>query len=261
MVPAKLHTDPGLDKVDPDVNDTAKKTLPDWLPFIVGLALIVQFAGLGIWQVERGLGKRAEQALLASDPGFTPWTDGMSVRPYQRLSATGKPIDSRQFLLDNIIIDNRLGYYVLLPIETAEDEPLLLVNRGWIGKTGREIDPPDIDLNADSVTLRGRVGSLPKGGYRVRDAMSAADSWPRRAVYPTSAELAAALGRNIQDFVLLLDPQEEHGFLRYWVPEEMGAGRHFAYALQWFAIAAVLALLLVWNYRRRWQRHRANPDR
>ncbi len=61
--------------------------------------------------------------------------------------------------------------------------------------------------------------------------------------------------------MLLLDPQEEHGFLRYWVAEEMGAGRHFAYALQWFAIASVLALLLVWNYRRRWQRRRADPPR
>ncbi len=29
----------------------------------------------------------------------------------------------------------------------------------------------------------------------------------------------------------------------------MGPGRHFAYALQWFAMGAVLAGLLVWNFR------------
>jgi cytochrome oxidase assembly protein ShyY1 len=31
----------------------------------------------------------------------------------------------------------------------------------------------------------------------------------------------------------------------------MGPGRHFAYALQWFAMGIVLAGLLAWNYRKR----------
>jgi len=55
----------------------------------------------------------------------------------------------------------------------------------------------------------------------------------------------------VQPFVLLMDPDAAGGFVRHWVPEEMGPGRHFAYALQWFAMAAVLAALLVWNFRKR----------
>jgi surfeit locus 1 family protein len=46
-------------------------------------------------------------------------------------------------------------------------------------------------------------------------------------------------------------PGEEHGFLRRWAPAEIGPGRHYAYAFQWFAMAFVLAMLLVWNYRKR----------
>ena len=74
---------------------------------------------------------------------------------------------------------------------------------------------------------------------------------PLRAVYPTLDELAAALGRDVQPFVLLLDAEDEFGFFRHWVPEEMGPGRHYAYALQWFAMGLVLAALLIWNYRKR----------
>ncbi|MCH7820547.1 MAG: hypothetical protein IIA07_00910 [Proteobacteria bacterium] len=64
-------------------------------------------------------------------------------------------------------------------------------------------------------------------------------------------ELAVAIGRDLQPFVLLMAPQDPGGFFRHWVPEEMGPGKHFAYALQWFAMAAILAGMLIWNYRRR----------
>jgi cytochrome oxidase assembly protein ShyY1 len=50
---------------------------------------------------------------------------------------------------------------------------------------------------------------------------------------------------------LLLDPEDNYGFFRHWVPEEMGPGRHYAYALQWFAMGIVLAGLLIWNFRKR----------
>ena len=83
------------------------------------------------------------------------------------------------------------------------------------------------------------------------EAIAVATDWPQRAVYPVLDELAGALGREVQPFVLLLDPEESHGFFRHWVPEEMGPGRHYAYALQWIAMGLVLAALLVWNYRKR----------
>ena len=76
-------------------------------------------------------------------------------------------------------------------------------------------------------------------------------AWPKRAVYPSLDDVAAALGEPVQPFVLLMDPEDDFGFRRHWVPEEMGPGKHFAYALQWFAMGIVLAGLLIWNYRKR----------
>jgi surfeit locus 1 family protein len=48
-----------------------------------------------------------------------------------------------------------------------------------------------------------------------------------------------------------MDHEEEHGFVRHWVPTAFGPGKHFAYAFQWFAMGAVLSGLLVWNYRKK----------
>ncbi len=228
-----------------------KKPLPAWLPLIVGAVLVVQFAGLGVWQVSRGLEKRASQQAYRSETGFAAWQDGMEIRPYQRLEATGTYDGARQLLLENIIVNSRYGYYVVTPLLSADDEPALLVNRGWIEKTGGD---PDIDLLATPkgrVTVRGRAGSLPRAGYRMGDAVTTTPDWPRTAVFPTLDEVAIALGQPVQPFVLLMDHEEAHGFYRHWVPTEFGPGKHFGYAVQWFAMGAVLAGLLLWNYRKK----------
>jgi surfeit locus 1 family protein len=233
------------------VNENSKKPLPEWLPFVVGIFLVVQFAGLGAWQISRGLDKRAEQNLYIDDSGFTNWTNGMEVRPYQRLKVEGQFDAEHQFLLENIILNSRYGYYVVTPLRVNDDNDVLLVNRGWIEKTGDEVESSLLAINASTLTVHGRAGSLPRAGYKMGEAISPGSSWPRYAVYPSLDEIAATLGHKVQPFVLLMEPEYEFGFVRHWVPEEMGAGRHFAYALQWFAMGAVLAAILIWNFRRR----------
>lgn len=225
--------------------------MPEWLPFVIGVLLVVQFAGLGVWQVNRGLGKRATQQTFDAQTGFAAWSNGMQIRPYQKLQVSGRFDIDHQFWLDNIIINNRYGYYVLTPLIVGDDEPLLIVNRGWRERSGPELAAERIALAPSRITVRGRAGSLPKAGYRMGDSLQPGSPWPRRAVFPTLAELAAALGRDVQPFLLLMDPDNEHGYLRNWEPVEMGPVQHFAYAFQWFAIAAVLAALLAWHTRKR----------
>jgi surfeit locus 1 family protein len=233
------------------VNDAVKTKIMSWIPYVIGAILVVQFAGLGVWQVSRAFEKRAEQQAFVTQTGFASWSDGVDVRPFQKLKATGHFDVEHQFLLENIIINSRLGYYVLTPLHVADDTPLLLINRGWFERSSEAIDVDSLALPPDRVTVRGRAGSLPKAGYRMGEAVPADAEWPKRAVYPILDEIAAALGEPVQPFVLLMDPDDDHGFFRHWVPEEMGPGRHYAYALQWFAMGIVLAGLLIWNFRKR----------
>jgi surfeit locus 1 family protein len=232
------------------LNDDTKKKILGWIPYVIGAILVLQFAALGVWQIDRGLDQRAEKQAFDSQAGFAAWSHGMAVRSFQMLKATGEVDREHQFLLENIIINSRYGYYVITPLVVAADEPALLINRGWFERTATEVDLNSLELPASHVTLRGRAGSLPKAGYRMGDAIASPD-WPQRAVYPTLEELAAALDRDVQPFVLLLDAKDDYGFFRHWVPEEMGPGRHFAYALQWFTMGFVLAGLLIWNFRKR----------
>jgi len=229
----------------------SKKPLPTWLPLVVGTVLVVQFAGLGAWQISRGMEKRADQAAFSDESGFAAWHDGLEVRPFQRIRATGRYDKDHQFLLENIILNSRYGYYVITPLIGEEGEPPLLVNRGWIEKGRETIGSDQLQVPTTRITIRGRAGSLPRAGYKMDAAIDPAAGWPKPAVYPSSDEVAAALGSPVQSFVLLMDHEEQHGFLRQWVPSEFGPGKHFAYAFQWFAMAVVLAALLTWNYKKK----------
>jgi len=233
------------------VNNKTRKSLPAWLVLTVGAFLVLQFAGLGVWQITRGLEKRATQNAYQDETGFEMWQDGMVVRSFQRVQAAGTYDSKHQVVLDNIILNNRYGHYIVTPLEMAVGKPLLLVNRGWIERASDGFDVGQLDLPDGYLTVRGRAGSLPRAGYKMQGAFAAAQQWPKHAVYPSLEEVAAALGREVQPFVLLMDPTEERGFLRYWVPSKFGPGKHFAYALQWFAMGGVLSGLLIWNYRKR----------
>ncbi len=233
------------------MNSKSKKPLPAWLPLVVGLSLVIQFAGLGAWQISRGLEKRATQFAYQDETSFRAWRDGMEVRSFQRLKVTGVYDDAHQIVLDNIIINSRYGHYVITPLEMGADTPLLLVNRGWLERVSDGFDIDRLVLPDGEITIRGRAGSLPKAGYKMGDAIATKQQWPMHAVYPSGEEVSGALGRDIQPFVLLMEHDESNGFLRHWVPSEFGPGKHFGYALQWFAMGAVLLALLVWNYHKK----------
>ena len=233
------------------MSNPIKAQLLGIIPYVIGAILVLQFFALSAWQISRGMDKKVEQDAFESQSGFTSWSDGLEIRSFQKLKATGHFESERQVLLENIIINSRLGYYVISPLRIDDRTPLLLVNRGWFERTGAEIDLEMLDVKTTRVTVRGRAGSLPKAGYRMADAFAVDAGWPRIAVYPTLDEVAAVLGEPVQPFVLLMDHAEEHGFLRQWVPTGIGPGKHFGYALQWFAMGAVLSGLLVWSNRKK----------
>ena len=132
------------------MNESTRKPLPKWLPFVVGSLLVVQFLALSAWQISRGFEKLQRQEQFEGEGGYSNFHDGAEVRSYQRLQVRGSYDAQRQILLDNIILNSRYGYYVLTPLELARDEPLLIVNRGWIQKPG---PTPDIEQLADRLNI------------------------------------------------------------------------------------------------------------
>ncbi len=233
------------------MNDATTYRQGSPLPFIVGGGFVVLFIAAGLWQLDRRGEKLDLEAAFANAAGYTNYASGNEIRPFERLEVRGRYLGERQVVLDNMIVDGRVGHFILTPLDTGREEPLVIVNRGFVPLSEAGVRQADIAVEAMQREVRGRVGRLPRPGYRMGAAIPEVTGWPVHAVYPVYEDLEITLGRKVQPFVLLLDADEPDGWVREWQPDGVGPGRHLAYAVQWFAMALVLSGLLVMHARKR----------
>jgi surfeit locus 1 family protein len=202
-------------------------------PPVAAVSLIVLFVSLGLWQLDRAAEKNSLQSLFDSDA------------PYSRLTP-GMPVTSR-----NMLLDGRNGYYVITAFRYAADQPLLIINRGWLARPAAGDPEPDVSVDSADRTIRGRVGYLPRIGIRPGEPFDSGTEWPKKGTYPTLEDLSAQLGQELLPYILLLSPEDADGYVRRWQPRESGPRMHYSYAFQWFAMATAVLGILLWRLRKR----------
>ncbi len=145
---------------------------------------------------------------------------------------------------------DRVGYDVLTPLQLP-DGGILMVNRGWVPGAPDRSRLPSVQVEADTRVVQGLWRALPTPGLRLQADNCRTQPWPRVVSYPTHADLQCLYGQAVRTGELLLAPAQNDGYVRKW---KVGNGftplRHYSYALQWFAFAA-LALFLFFrlNYK------------
>jgi surfeit locus 1 family protein len=213
---------------------------------LLTLILLTAFVGLGRWQWHRGMARQAVWAEFQHDGGAERMGSRAfdTVERFARIEVTGHFEPARQFLLDNISHAGQAGYEVLTPF-VLNDGRRILVNRGWVPFTGYRDRLPDVALaDPGEVTITARIDNLPSGGLASGHAApEAGPGWPKLTSFPTQADLVTALGGNLQQRLLLLDPSAPHGYVREWTPPGLPPIRHLSYAIQWWGFGLVLLVL------------------
>lgn len=224
---------------------------PRWYSVLVTAVALPLFVSLGSWQWNRGQARQAQWDEFARGdaPAVEASAASLAQLPrYARVRVSGEADGQRQFLLENISHRGAPGYYVLTVLRLAEGSRLL-VNRGWVPFTGYREQLPDLRLpegEQASWTVTGRIGALPVAGLasgQVGPPLTGA--WPRVASFPTLAQLEAAYGAPLLPLVLMLDDGPTPGYLRDWTPSGLPPERHVGYAVQWWALAVLLAGLFI----------------
>lgn len=209
----------------------------------------VLFVYLGRWQWLRGNDRQEawDRFARGADKVMPLGTQPLSaVAQFQRVRVAGRYDDTHQFLLDNRSYQGRPGYEVLTPLlRTAGD--VALVDRGWVPFSGLRTRLPGVAIQShDGITVTGRVSKLPSAGLASgRAAPSAQGSWPKVTSFPTMNQLSDAFGAPLEPDIVLLDARDPDGYVRDWHPPGLEPTRHWAYAVQWWAFAAVLLFLWV----------------
>ncbi len=235
------------------VNETVKKN--EWLlrviPPLAAVLLIVVFAFLGNWQLNRAAEKVAIAATFERESAYEPLAAIKEVTPFQRIEASGQFLSQRQVLIDNIIRNSKVGYFVITALEYDSSEPWLLVNRGWVEKPQNPQDLASVAVDTQWRTLKGRAGHLPRVGIHSGESFANPKGWPRVAVYPILEDVSAQLEHELLPFVLLLDADADDGFMRKWEPRTAGPSTHYGYAFQWFALSLTVVAISFWQLRKK----------
>ena len=220
-------------------------------PPVAAVGLIALFVVLGLWQLDRAAEKNSLLSLFDRDAPYSRLTPGMPVTRFQNIEIFGQYDSERQVFINNMLLDGRNGYYVITAFRYAANQPLLIVNRGWLARPAGGEPEPDISVGGTNRTIRGRVGYLPRVGIRPGEPFDGSTDWPKKGTYPTLEDLSAQLGQELLPYILLLSPEEADGYVRRWQPRESGPRMHYSYAFQWFAMATAVLGILLWRLRKR----------
>ena len=222
------------------------------LPFVATLitfvCVVIMFA-LGNWQLQRAEQKTAR--LLAVEQAAK--TDQVDLKQVLR-SEIGKMLDmpvnfdgvvdpTRYFLLDNKIHKGRVGYQVLVPMQT--DSGTVITNFGWVSATSSREILPSIHIDEKKTRYSGVI-SLPLNNTMVKETALVDGNWPKVLQQTDLNVIQQHYKQEVLPFVVLLNAQETSTFVRSWQAVVMAPEKHMAYAVQWYLLAiAALAVFLI----------------
>ena len=223
---------------------------PSLLILIATAIGVFCLSSLGVWQLQRAEEKRTILRNNELQSNNTPQSIRLPVTEpeklrYQRVELRGKYISSKQFILDNQIHDQKVGYNVLTPFRISNTDFVVLVDRGWLALEKSRQILPEVTVSEEMRTITGTVYALFGKPFTLGEVDNGETNWPRLIQYLDFDALGNRLGKTLQPFTLRLDSEQKDGYLREWQIFAFSPNRHIAYAVQWFALALTLLVIFV----------------
>jgi surfeit locus 1 family protein len=220
-----------------------------WLITLGAVLAIACTLALGRWQLSRAAQKLVLQGSVDSRANL-PMLNGQALASladpvsalHRKVTLRGRWMPEHTVYLDNRQMNDKQGLYVVTPLRLEGSSAVILVQRGWVARNfvDRAI-LPQIETPVGVVEIQGRIAPPPVKLYQ----FGAAETGLIRQnidMLSFSAELSAPLlAVTVQQTAVASE-----GLLRDWPRVASGVEKHYGYAFQWFALAALIAILYVW---------------
>ncbi len=230
--------------------------LPLVATLITLVAVVIMFA-LGMWQLQRAEEKNLRllsihKASLTEQISLQQALTDIDNMLDMPISFVAKADVTRFFMLDNKINNGRVGYQVLVPLETSSG--MLLANLGWLPATKSRDVFPNIELDDNKMSYTGVV-NFPTDNAMVTETAVINDNWPK-LIQQIDFEVVEAMYKTpFLPFVVQLNDDPASGFIRDWKPVVMAPEKHIAYGVQWFLLALAAIVVFVIAQRKKIMRN------
>jgi len=209
------------------------------------LVISTLFGRLGFWQLDRLQEKQQLFDQFENAPSMAIEQALELSQGFSRVEAYGHYDDQRHVLLDNKILNGRVGVHVLTPF-VLTDGRTLLVNRGWLPLPADRRNLPPVYTDPAFLVIAGIMKKPSTGGHRLGDLdVLVHDKWPQLVTYLDFDSVSSALEAPLETWLLQLERDDPTGFEgRQWKAAVMEPKVHRAYALQWFSL--MVATIIIW---------------
>lgn len=224
---------------------------PGWKMTLFTLCFSPLLALLGLWQLDR----EAEKIQLQQDYDLRQQVDAVPIETvpatgddlaFLKISATGRYDNERAWLLDNRVLDGRVGYELLSPFVTTQGQ-WLVVNRGWIAAGQSRAELPRPPAIVGQVRIEGTV-HVPTGEQFMlgTDENAYTGEWPQVIQSEDLQRMAASAGQTLFPYSIRLLPGSPGLEQANWQTVNMQPEKHRAYAVQWFTMLAALLAMYIY---------------
>lgn len=221
-----------------------------WIVLLAALLAVALTARLGWWQLDRAAQKIALQEAIAAQGRLTPLTaaelraDGEAGQLHRSVRLRGRWLEAHSVFLENRPMGGKVGFYLVTPLLLEGRNEAILVQRGWLPRDARERERlPELPAATGPVEIEGRLIAAPARAYQLGAAGQG-----RIRQNLDSAAYAQEIARPLLPLTVLQLPRPgaDDGLSRDWPLPDTGLQKHYGYAFQWFALAALILGLYVW---------------
>jgi len=223
------------------------------IPTLAAVSGVILTAYLGNWQLERAAYKtemqaRIERAERAPAVHIPPQPTDAETFSYRRAEGTGRFVPEATILLDNRVRDGVVGYEVITPLRLKDSTLHVLVNRGWVKALESRAQLPSVPTPPGEVTVEGMALPPTTRYVELSDQTVSGSVWQNLKF----EQYGERFGLALQPLILQQRNDLPDGLIRSWKRPDAGVDKHRAYALQWFVMSAVIAIIyLVLHVRRK----------
>ncbi|NNC55348.1 MAG: SURF1 family protein, partial [Pseudomonadales bacterium] len=213
----------------------------NWKVWLFVLLLLPVLLKLGFWQLERADEKRlllAQYEQQRTAPALAPAQ--LALLPagqvaFRKVRLSGNLWQEKSILLDNKILDGRVGYHLLQPFADISGT-IFLLNRGWLAGTA-ERRLPEIPRAGSPLDIVASV-YVPLGEAVVLGQDDWASGWPllvqaidiERISARLFANNAMQLAPTIYPYVLRIESASPAALAVDWPPINTRPEKHTGYA-------------------------------
>lgn len=220
---------------------------------VVGIAAVAAVAlavSLGRWQLDRAAQKEALAQSIQAQGGKAVLAASDILQATQRdewvhrtVRLQGRWLAERTVYLENRQMQGRVGFFVLTPLQLADSPAVVLVQRGWAPRNFENRTAlPAVQTANDLVVVEGRMAPPPSKLYEPGPSASGAI---RQNLDLAQFQQETGLPL-LQDLSVVQTGAASEGLLREWPEINVGVDKHYGYAAQWFALAALIVVLYAW---------------